>query len=45
VPDLIGAIRLFIDGYNQRCQPFAWTKTPEQILDKANPKNTSDTRH
>jgi len=37
VPELIGAIRTFIDAYNQRCQPFAWTKTPEQILAHARP--------
>ncbi len=35
VPDLIGAIRIFIDAYNERCQPFAWTKTADQILVKA----------
>jgi transposase len=32
VADLIGAIRLSIDGYNQRCKPFAWTKTTDEIL-------------
>lgn len=37
VPDLIGAIRAFIDAYNERCQPFTWTKSAEQILAKANP--------
>jgi DDE superfamily endonuclease len=36
VPDLIGATRTFIDGVNERCQPFTWTKTAEQILAKAN---------
>jgi transposase len=35
VPDLIGAIRAFIDAYNQRCQPFTWTKTADQIVAKA----------
>jgi transposase len=45
VPDLIGAIRAFIDAYNQRCEPFRWTKTADQILTKANPQTTSDTRH
>jgi hypothetical protein len=35
VPDVIGAIRTFIDAYNQRCQPFTWTKTADQILTKA----------
>ena len=35
VPDLIGAIRIFIDAYNQRCKPFAWTTTADQILTQA----------
>jgi transposase len=35
VADLIRAIRAFIDGYNERCQPFRWTKTADQILAKA----------
>jgi transposase len=37
VSDLIAALRIFIDAYNQRCQPFRWTKTAEHILTKANP--------
>jgi transposase len=45
VPDLIAAIRTFIDGYNQRCEPFRWTKTADQILTKANRQKNSDTRH
>jgi transposase len=45
VPDLIGAIRAFIDAYNERCEPFRWTKTADQILTKANRQNNSDTRH
>ena len=45
VPDLIGAIRIFIDAYNDRCQPFTWTKTADQILAKANRQKTSNTRH
>jgi DDE superfamily endonuclease len=35
VADLVQAIRVFIDAWNQRCQPFSWTKTPQQILAKA----------
>jgi hypothetical protein len=27
-----------IDGYNNRCQPFAWTKSADQILAKADRK-------
>jgi transposase len=45
VPDLISAIRAFIDGYNERCEPFRWTKTADEILTKAKPQTTSDTRH
>ncbi|GAB3136887.1 IS630-like element ISMsm5 family transposase [Micromonospora sonneratiae] len=45
VPDLIGVIRAFIDAYNERCQPFVWTKTADQILTKANRQKNSDTGH
>ncbi len=34
VPELIAAIEYFIEHYNERAQPFVWTKTPEQILTK-----------
>jgi len=34
VPDLKAAIRAFIDGYNDRCKPFTWTKSADQILEK-----------
>jgi transposase len=45
VKDLIGAIKTFIDAWNDRCQPFVWTKTADEILTKANRKVTSNTRH
>ena len=45
VPDLIGAIRAFIDAYNQRCEPFRWTKTADQILAKADRQKNSGTGH
>ncbi|MGZ4182895.1 MAG: IS630 family transposase, partial [Solirubrobacteraceae bacterium] len=46
VPELIAAIDYYIDGYNQRAQPFVWTKTPEQILAKAvKQQPTSGTLH
>ncbi|SMX66571.1 hypothetical protein BANT10_03342, partial [Brevibacterium antiquum] len=38
-------IREFITGWNKRKHPFVWTKTPEQVLEKAKPKTTSETRH
>ncbi|MGZ6670005.1 MAG: IS630 family transposase, partial [Solirubrobacteraceae bacterium] len=46
VPELIATIDYYIDGYNQRAQPFVWTKTPEQILAKAiKQQPTSGTLH
>lgn len=45
VKDLNAKIRQFITGWNQRKHPFVWTKTPEEVLTKANPKRTNDTRH
>jgi len=35
VPELIAAIKHFIEGYNERAQPFLWTKTADQVLAKA----------
>jgi transposase len=45
VKDLNAKIRAFIDGWNDRCHPFTWTKTPDQILAKANRKKTSIAEH
>jgi transposase len=45
VKDLNAAIRTFINGWNDRCHPFAWTKTAEEILAKADRKTTSATNH
>ena len=46
VPELINAIEYFIEHYNERAQPFVWTKTPQQILAKATKQqNTSGTLH
>src|ERR671912_361310 len=45
VRDLVEAIRRFIDGWNERCEPFTWTKDADTILAKAKRKTTSDTRH
>jgi DDE superfamily endonuclease len=45
VKDLIAAIEAFIDGWNDRCHPFTWTKTADEILPKCRPgKRTSFTR-
>ncbi len=46
VKDLIAAIETYIDAWNERCQPFTWTKTADQILTKAQRRpKTSNTRH
>ena len=46
VPELIAAIEYFIEHYNQRAQPFVWTKTADQILTKATKQQpTSGTLH
>jgi transposase len=33
VKDLIAAIGAFIDGWNERCHPFVWTKAADDLLD------------
>jgi transposase len=45
VRDLVNAIRRFIDSWNERCEPFTWTKDADTILAKADRKTTSNTRH
>jgi transposase len=45
VRELNTKIRAYIDGWNDRCHPFAWTKTAEQILTKATRKKTSVAEH
>jgi transposase len=45
VKDLVGAISRFIEGWNDRCAPFVWTKTADQILPHATRQRTSDARH
>jgi transposase len=46
VGELIDAISSFIDGWNDRCQPFTWTKTADEILPHATRgQTTSITRH
>src|SRR4051794_26652465 len=42
VAELIEAIQRFIDGWNERCEPFAWTKTPDDIIAKAVRPTTSN---
>ncbi len=46
VKDPINAIETFIDGWNDRCEPFVWTKTADQIIPRATGgQRTSITRH
>ena len=45
VKELTGKIRTFIDAWNDRCHPFVWTKTADQILAKANRQKTSNSGH
>ncbi len=45
VKDLNAKIRTFLNGWNERCHPFVWTKTAQQILKKANRQTTSNTGH
>ncbi|HEY5455229.1 MAG TPA: IS630 family transposase [Acidothermaceae bacterium] len=46
VKDLIAAIETYIDAWNERCQPFTWTKTADDILTKAAAgQRSSFTRH
>ena len=33
VKDLIAAIETYIDGWNERCQPFTWTKSADEMFD------------
>ena len=45
VTDLQTAIRTYIDSYNERAKPFAWTKTPDELLGKIKRKSINNTRH
>jgi transposase len=45
VKELMTAISRFIDGWNDRCQPFIWTKTADEILPHARRQGNSETRH
>jgi transposase len=45
VQELVTAIGRFCDGWNQRCQPFRWTKDADQVLATLNRETTSATDH
>ena len=42
----LNTIERFIAGWNDRCQPFVWTKTADELLDHCRPgQRASFTRH
>ena len=46
VADLQAAIGIYIDAWNERCEPLRWVKDADTILAKATrpkPPNTQDT--
>jgi transposase len=45
VKELTTAIGTFIDGWNDRCQPFSWTKDADEIITKIKRKETIRARH
>jgi transposase len=45
VRDLMIKIRAYINGWNDRYQPFVWTKTADHILQKAHRQTTSVAVH
>jgi transposase len=45
VVELKRAIQRFLDRWNDQCKPFAWVKTPEQILGTRNGLRFSESRH
>jgi hypothetical protein len=40
VADLTTAIETYIDNWNQTAEPFTWTKTADQLIDKINQSKT-----
>ena len=45
VKELTAKIGAFIDGWNERCQPFVWTKSADELLAKVRRKETSQAEH
>jgi transposase len=45
VKELVAAIGRFIDGWNDRCHPFVWTKPADEVLAHARRQRTSEARH
>ena len=45
VKDLTARIGEFTGGWNERCQPSAWTKPADELLTKIRSEETSRTEH
>lgn len=45
VANIEAAITTYIDAYNDRAKPFAWTKTADQLIGKIKRKSINNTRH
>lgn len=45
VVELKHAIQRFLDRWNDQCRPFAWVKTPEQLLGATNGLRSSESQH
>ena len=45
VAQLITAIRAFTAGWKDRCHPFTWAKTADELLSHATRQRTSDAGH
>jgi transposase len=45
VADLEAKIHQYIDSYNERAKPFAWTKTADELLGKIKRKAINNTQH
>jgi hypothetical protein len=45
VTDLVAAISRFCAAWNERCQPFSWTKSAGEVLAKLDRQTTSATQH
>jgi transposase len=45
VAALIDAIQRLLDGWNDRCKPFVWVKSAEQILARLNRQRSHETVH
>ena len=45
VADLVEAIRKFIDVWNERCEPFVWTRSADEVMEHCKPPENLTTSH